>query len=265
MEVISGFATNPSTTFTQLTMAGSDSASVRNFPNTANAWLFDQWAGGGTAGFIRTVSPRLHDNVAGITLRRTAATVRGLWSSFAKEPLFPQDTLGMFITGGAAETDAMTSLLYYEDLPGSDARLYDWNAIAPRVLNHSGVQVNVTSGATIGQYGGSVAINALQDQFKANTDYAILGYECSVSMATVGVRSADFANMRVGGPATTEAIDTRDWFVRLNTFIGRPAIPVFNAANKFNTIVDVTDVAASTAATITFLCAELATPGGQMS
>jgi hypothetical protein len=263
LEVVSGFATNPGATFTALTMSGSDSASVRNFPNTSRAYIWDQWSAGTATGFIRTRSPRLHDNVNGITLRRAAATTRALLTGYERELLYPQDTLTLEITGGGGEVDAFSTLIYYEDLPGSAARLYSWNEIAPRILHLSGVQVAVTSGGTAGQYSGSVAINNTQDQFKANTDYAILGYESLTSCMTVGIRSADTANLRVAGPGTTEAIETRDWFVRLSDTIGQPAIPVFNAANKFNTIVDVIDVATGTTLNFTFICAELSTPGGQ--
>lgn len=262
MEVISGYATNPSTTFTQLTMAGTDSASVRNFPNGSAAYIFDQWSAGTTGGYIRTVSPRLHDNVAGITKRRTAATTRGLWSHYDREMLYPQDTLGLYITGGSSETDVMSTLIYYDDLPGSAARLSTWNEIAPRALHLSGVQVTITSGGTAGVYSGAVAINSVQDQFKANTDYAILGYEVQTAVATIGIKSADFANLRVGGPGTTEAIETRSWFVSLSERIGKAAIPVFNAANRYNTIVDCIDTTTATTFNVTFQCLELSTPGG---
>jgi hypothetical protein len=262
MEVVSGFATNPSTTFTALTMGTGDSASVRNFPNNARAYIFDQWAYGTTAGYIRTTSPRIHDNVEGITLRHGAATTRSLWSEYDKELLYPQDTLSFSITGGASETDVMTSLIYYEDLPGTDARLYNWTEIDARALHLSGVRVSITSGGTAGQYSGSVAINSLVDQFKANTDYAILGYQVQTAVATIGIKSADFGNLRVGFPGTTEVIDTRSFFVDLNRQIGKPTIPVFNAANAGNTIVDCIDFTTATTFVVTLECLELSTPGG---
>jgi hypothetical protein len=262
MEVVSGFATNPSTTFTALTMATGDSNAVRNFPNTAQAFIYDQWSAGTNAGYIRTTSPRIHDNVEGITLRRGAATTRSLWSEFAMELLYPQDTLSFSITGGAAETDVMTSLIYYTDLPGTAARLYNWSELQPRALHMSGVRVSITSGGTAGQYSGSVAINSLVDQFKANTDYAILGGHVQTAVATIGIKSADFGNLRVGFPGTTEVIDTRSFFVDLNRQLGMPTIPVFNAANKANTIVDCIDTTTATTFVVTLECLELSTPGG---
>jgi hypothetical protein len=120
-----------------------------------------------------------------------------------------------------------------------------------------GTEVAVTTGATAFQYGGSAAINATFDQFKANTDYAILGYVTDTAVMTITVKSADFGNLRCGGPGTNNKIETRDWFVRLGVDNGLPCIPVFNSANKANTIVEACTSQTSTAITVTFLCAQL--------
>lgn len=265
MEVISGSVTNPSTAFTQLTMAPNDSATVRNFNQGDNAWMLDQWALGATKGLIRTISPRLHDNVQGITLAYAAALPVPLWSAYAREKLYPQDNLGLYQTGGASEVDMSTSLMYYSNLPGTSARLFTPAEVMSRALHQSGVQLALTTGGTAGQYGGSVAINATQNQFKANTDYAILGYVTDTAVGTIGIRSADFGNLRVGGPGTNNKIETRDWFTRLSDTYGLPMVPVFNAANVSNTIVDCCTTQTSTGIVITFECIELSTPGGQTS
>lgn len=265
MEVVSGYAVNPSTTFTALTMATGDSASIRNFAPPNRAYLWDVWSQGAAAGSFRIRSPRMHDNVNGITSLRTAAIVRGLLTGYQRDVLYPQDTLTVEITGDAADTDGATWLNYYEDLPGTNARLYHWGEIAPRVLHEMTVLCSLTTGGTKGNYGGAAAVNATQDQFKANTDYAIVGYRTSAECQTVGIRSADFGNLRVGGPGPVEAIETRDWFLRLSDTIGLPAIPVFNAANKSNTIVDLIKNTTATAVDVSLICLELATPGGAMA
>lgn len=265
MEVISGSATNPSSSFTALTMAPNDSNVIRAFNAASNAWMLDQWALGATKGQIRTVSPRLHDNVAGITLAYAASLPVPLWDAYTQERLYPQDTLGLFMTGGGSEVDMFTSLMYYEDLPGTDSNLYMLSELKPRFLHQSGVQVALTTGGTAGQYGGAVQISATQNQFKANTDYAILGYLTDTAVGTVGFRSSNFGNLRVGGPGTNNKIETRDWFVRLSETYGKPMIPVFNAANIGNTFVDVCTTQTSTAIVISVICMELRTPGGSMS
>src|SRR5579862_2863466 len=265
MEVISGWASDPSSTFTQLTMTGQDSATVRNFNQSSQAWMLDQWALGATKGLVRTISPRLHDNVAGITLAYAAALPVPLWNAYTQELLYPQDNLGLYMTGGGSEIDGLSSLMYYNDLPGTSARLSTFAEIAPRILHQSGVQLAVTTGGTAGQYGGATAINATQNQFKANTDYAILGYVTDTAVQTVGIRSSDFGNLRVGGPGTNNKIETRDWFTRLSATYNKPMIPVFNAANVSNTIVDVIANVTTTGIVITFECVELSTPGGATS
>lgn len=265
MEVISGSATNPSSSFTQLTMAPGDTATVRNFNQGDQAWMLDQWSLGATRGLILTISPRLHDNVAGITLSYAAALPVPLWSAYQRELLYPQDNLGLYMTGGDSEIDMFTSLMYYSNLPGTSARLYTPAEVIARGLHQSGVQVAITTGGTAGQYGGATAINATQNQFKANTDYAILGYLTDTAVGTLRIRSADFGNLGVGGPGSNNKIETRDWFTRLSDTYNLPMVPVFNAANVSNTIVDICSTQTSTAVVVTLLCLELSTPGGQIS
>src|SRR5207253_232823 len=115
-----------------------------------------------------------------------------------------------------------------------------------RIVHISGCEVDLTTGGTAGDYGGAAAINTTFDQFKANTDYAIIGYNTDIACCSVGIRSADFANLRVGGPGTNNKIETRDWFVRMSNAMNLPMIPVFNAANKAGTLVDLVHNATST-------------------
>lgn len=257
LEVISGSATNPSSTFTAVTMSGSDSATVRNYAPGATAVLLDQWAQGATKGEIRTRSPRLHDNVQGVRLSYAAATPVPIWPAYLQQVLQAQDSLTLEITGGSAEVDLFSSLIYYSDLPGSAARLYNWNAIAPRIVQVSGVELALTTSGTAGAYGTSTAINATNDNFKANTDYAILGYLTDTAVGTITVKSADTGNFRVGGPGTNNKIETRDWFVRISNNSGLPLIPVFNAANKNNTIVEAVATQTSTSIVLNFILAQL--------
>jgi hypothetical protein len=256
MEIISGKATNPSA-YTALTMSTGDSASIRNFNPGATAQLVDFWGLGATKGSIRIRSPRLHDNVQGIKAPFGAANPVPLMTGYHRENLYAQDNLTLEIIDTGTETDMASFLMYYSDLPGSQARLYSWAEILPRVVHLSGCEVDLTTGGTAGDYGGAAAINTTFDQFKANTDYAILGYSTDTAVLSVGIRSADFGNLRIGGPGTNNKIETRDWFVRLNQTLNLPTVPVFNAANKAGTLVDLVHNATSTAVVVTFLCAQL--------
>lgn len=256
MEIITGRASNPAS-YTAVTMATNDSATVRNFPQGAKADLLNMWALGATKGSVRVRSPRLHDNVQGIKANFAAATPVPLLCEYNTEDLYAQDNLTIEIIDAGTETDMVSLLMFYSEMPGAQARLYNWAEIAPRIQHVMGTEVDITTGGTAGDYGGAVAINNTFDQFKANVDYAILGYVTDTAMLSVGIRSADFGNFRIGGPGTNNKIDTRNWFVDLARTSGKPTVPVFNAANKANTLVDVVHNATGTAVVVTLLCAQL--------
>lgn len=257
LEVISGRATNPGAAVTAVTVNTGDSLTVRSFPFESPASVIQVWFDGGTAtGLVRLRSPRLHDNVDGF---RAQVSARGLplFPPGAEQRIFPQDTLSLALTGGAAETDVAALLLYYEDLPGTDARLATWDEIRPRIQHLIAVEQNVTAGATAGDYGGSQAINADFDQFKRNTDYALLGYTCDENIAVVGITGPETGNLRVGGPGPLRPDLTSQWFVWLSQTTGRATIPVINAANVGATQIDVVDTVASNASDISLILAQL--------
>jgi hypothetical protein len=125
MEILTGFATAPSTTFTALTMATGDSLQVRNSNPAKNVWLLGMWAQNQVAGSFRVHSPKLHDNVQGIRIRNNTGDTLPLFPRGIKQLLYPQDVLVAEITGSAVggKIEQGSLLMYYEDLPGSTARL----------------------------------------------------------------------------------------------------------------------------------------------
>ena len=244
-EVITGRALNPGAGGAAVTANTGDSLQVRSTPDTSNPFLENIWAQGATAGFVRLRSPRMHDAVQGIRFQNPAAVVRGFLADEARTPLYSQDILTLEIAGGAAETDVAALLIYYPDLGGSAQRLATWDQIAPNVAELVTAEVVVTAPATAGDWSAGTALNATFDLLKGNQDYAILGYQTLATVAAVGIKGSDTANLRVGGPGTNESIETRDWFISLSKSSGRPAIPVINQANRASTLVH---VANSTAA-----------------
>jgi len=257
-EIVTGRVTNAGSTITAVTNATGDSNTVRSFDiSTSQAHLEQAWALGATAGVVRVRSPRLHDVSQGVRMNYAVTDPRPLLTSYADEGLYAQDTLIIEQSGGGAETDCESVLIYYDDLPGVNARLAMLGDIAPRIAHIMTVEVDLTTGGTAGDYGGSAAINSNFDVLKANTDYAILGYTTSASVLSVGIKSADFGNLRVGGPGHIQRDETRNWFPWLTEKTGRPHIPVFNAANKANTLVDLVHTATSTGITVTLELAQL--------
>lgn len=258
LQVISGRVTNPGATVTNLTPDTGDTFQVQNFDSPASANLLQMWALAATAGIATVHSPRMHDNINGIRTKVLAATPQPVLPDYGSQPLVAQDVLTLAQSGGGAETDGFSILNYYTDLPGANARLFSWAEIDARIRNILTNEVSITTGGTVGDYGGGVAINSLFDLLKANVDYAILGYDTDTSVQTVGVRGPDTSNFRVGGPGSNLRVETRDWFVRLSERNNLPLIPVFNAANKGATIVDLIHNAAGTTVIVDLIIAELA-------
>lgn len=259
MDLVSGKVVNAGATFTALTFATGDSGSIRNFDRQNPAYIENAWGQEATAGILRIHSPRMHDNVQGIRMGVLAADPRPLILDEVEQMLYPQDVLTIEATGGGAESDAFGIMVYYTDLPGSAARLTTWDEIKPRIRNFLTVETQHTTGATAGDYGGQLAINANFDLLKANVDYAILGYEVSAACTSVAYRGPDTGNLRCGGPGTTQKDETRNWFVRNSRNSGRPMIPVINAANKGSTLVDLVSTVTSTANVVQTILAELGT------
>lgn len=257
LETITGRVVNPSTTPSALTANSGDTFTVRSFQFQAGAFLEDIAALGATAGIIRVRSPRLHDNVQGIRLRTVAAEVRGLLPDSAMQRLYPQDQLVVEMTGGASETDVGVLQVYYADLPGTDARLAMWEQVKPRIENLLSVEVAIAAAGTTGDWSAGTAIDTTFDLLKANVDYAVLGYESPAIVAAVALQGPDTGNLRIGGPGTTEAIETRDYFVRQARLHQTPHIPIVNAANKGATLAYQCDNGSGSTLNVSFVLAQL--------
>lgn len=259
LRVISGRTTNPGATITALTANTGDSFVVQNFVN-GRAYILTAWAKEGTPGVLRVRSPLLHDISQAIRLRVPLANkCRPLLNLGDRQPLLAQDTLTVEMSGGGAETDAASLLLYYDDLMGGYDSLITAAEVDARRVHTVGLEVPVTSGGTAGQYGGSVAINAGASAgiLKANTAYAIVGYLTDTELVTIGITGPDLSNLRVGGPGSTDAFVTRQWFYTLSQEQGLPLIPVINSANAANTTLDVIDTATATSINVTLILAQL--------
>lgn len=260
MELISGRATAPGATLTALTMAAGNSLTVRNTALTADIRILQMWSANQAAGIFRVRSPKLHDNVQGIRYRIVAADPVPLLPASSWQRLTPQDTLIAELSGSAVggQIEQAAMLIWYSDLPGSNARLVNWTDIVNRIVNVLTVEVAVTTGAG-GGFTGQVAINASFDLLQANTDYAVLGGTVDALCCAVRIQSPDFANFGIGWPGflSNRQLTSR-WFIELNRALGIPTIPIFNSANKNGTLVDVAQNQAATAVNVNIVVAQLA-------
>jgi len=237
MELLSGFVTAPSTTFTALTICAGNSLTVRNAVEGSRVQLLAAWGKHQTAGNIRVRSPQLHDNVQGIRMYDVAADPVNL---LPDQLLEPQDTLTVEATGSATggDLELASLLLYYDDLPGIEGRFITAADLFSRTKNIMTVENTLALGTT-GQYTGQEAINSEFDLMKANTDYALIGYTVSAVCGCVRWQGSDVGNLGIGGPGhPTKKNVTANWFLRLAQQYDLALIPIFNSANKAGILVD---------------------------
>ena len=258
LKVVSGFATNPGAAVTALTVSPGDSFTVADFDAPNKAYLGAIWAENAAGGVLSIHSPRMHDNVQGIRLQVPAADEVQILPQLADEPLYPNDPLTVSMSGGAAETDVLSFLTYYDDLPGVDAQLETWAAVQGQIVHLMGLEVDTSSGAAAGNYGGTRALNADFPQLKADTRYAILGYTCASKVATVGITGPDTGNTRIGAPGSVHTDVTGSWFVDLSNALGKPCIPIIKANNAAATNVDLLSTDINAAHHVSFILAQLA-------
>jgi hypothetical protein len=239
LELITGFVTAPSTTLTALTMAAGNSLTVRNAPS-GMARLLTFWTDSQGIGQLQVRSPRMHDNVQGITVGTQISEVQPLTPWGMPQQLYPQDTLTALLSGSATAGDIETAsmLIHYDDLPGTDARLARWSEVESNIESIM-ISTNTLSLGTAGGYSGQEAINAEVDDWKANRDYVLIGYQTTVECACIRWVGSDTGNLGVGGPGHENFKSlTGDWFRRLSESFDLPLMPIFNAANKNGILID---------------------------
>lgn len=263
LELVCGQVTNPAGAITALTMNAGNSATVRNADLSSFAALIQTWANFHNAGLWRIRSPKLHDNVQGIRFRIPVQQLDPLLVPGQWQRLVPQDTLTLELqsAAGAGVIEGAAMLIYYSDLPGNNARLIGIPELMKRTTNVWTTEISIVPGVA-GGYSGQVAINSGFDNFKANTDYALVGYEVDTRCTAVRFTSPDFSNLGIGGPGelTVRHLTAR-WFHHLTEKLGIPLIPVFNAANKFGTLVDIMQDNGGATTIVTAILHELAPAG----
>lgn len=246
LEIITGQVTNPSSTITALTANSGDSFTVRSTDMAANIELLQTWAFTTTNLIERIRSPRMHDQAQNLRLQPTASQPYPLLPWDGSQKLYSQDPITFELAGGTAETDMASLLVYYDNLPGIAARLHSPAEVLPLIDDLTTVEVDLTSSATTCNYSTAVALNANFDTLIRNRDYAILGYECSTTGGTLGIKGVDTGNLRLGGPLTNLAFVTNGWFVDLSNRYNKPLIPVVSSANVAAILLDCACQAAST-------------------
>lgn len=259
IELLTGRTVAPGATLTPVTMNGTDSKTIRNAPIEQKPLLINVWAKNHDDGTLRVRSPALHDNVRGISLQIDANRPKLLLPTAPPQPLIPQDTLEIELSGSGAagEIELCALLVYYPDLPGIAGRFITSDELRNRARHILTID-NLLTPDTSGSYSGEEALNAETDLLKANTDYALIGYQVNHDALTVYWKGSDLGNLRLGGPADSQTnYDTRAYFIQLADRLALPAIPVINSANIDGIMVGCVQDESGTNTTLTTILAEL--------
>jgi len=260
LQVLTGFTTGVTAALTPLTMAAGDNLQIKSTDGIIK--LLDVWSQcASPPETIQVRSPRLHDNVQAIQINQGnfLGLPYGLLGS-VPQSLIQQDTLivSSMSGGGAAEIDTTSLLVWYSSLKGSDGNYLRPSDVLAKALNIVTVQLICTPLAT-GGYSGEVPLNSLTDLLKANTQYALIGYNIDTPCATIGIRGVDTGNIRIGVPGDSRHPDiTRNWFFDMSRKYSLPLVPVINSANKANTFIDIAQDDGAAAVEISLNFVELA-------
>jgi hypothetical protein len=259
LDTVTATGTAISATITAATIASGDSLTIKNAPLSSNVWLLQAWIDSQVAGVLRIRSPKLHDNVDAIRTRHQIGVLKPLLPFGAPVKLYPQDTEIIEFSGSAVAGDieSIVQLIYYEDLPGQQARLQTWDQVKAKIKTILGLRLAITLGSTAG-YNGARALNADVDLLQANTDYAVLGMTTDTECAAICLRGPDTGNLRVSVPGEPDLWEDASWWFRLlSVHYGLPLIPIINSANKGATLIDCVNDENGGTANVTIWLAQL--------
>lgn len=257
IDTIASNVANPGATFTGTTVTNSgDSLTIRNFPQTNRAFIHGVVRRHNTSGAVRIISPLVHDNVTGLTWYTSETPSLAAMPPMAEQAVEPGDLLTVQVTGDTTHQAVVYTGVYYENLTGASANLYQWGDIAGSIRNVKPMTVAVTNSGTVATWTDTV-LTTTENQLHATSYYAVLGYATDTALGVVGVKGAFTGNLRVTGPGTTNVEDTSYHFVEKANYHGRPFIPVFNGNDRSAVYVSTSDNAASTTANVTLVLAEL--------
>jgi hypothetical protein len=251
--------------FEALSAGTGDSLSVPNFVIGSQAKILEAWAGNSANACEFDIrSPDFHDNTRGLrlpyqfnpTLSGADGDPQLLLPFYVTQPLYASDTLTVEVNGTNTNNVAFDYLQYYENLPGADQRLIDYNELQARARDNVGIRVSVTAGAS-GDYGTARALNADDDRLKANTDYAVLGAGSQLPCGLLAFTAPETSGRRIGLPLHWDTQKSMGWFVDLSQKYNMPLIPVVNSNNKGNVQLQAADAATNVATACIVLLAEL--------
>ena len=250
-----------------MTAGANQSFTVRNF--TSGGAVLEELNMADSVGNFRTqiTSPKMHDTTYGMQFYSTPKNFGGtstfnpvsLMPPYVNQPLYATDTLTWQTAGANGDVVIGLMGIFYSDLSGIASRLYGWDYIGPHIVNLAGVQVAPTRNGTAGLWGTAAALNSGNYNLKANTDYAILGYQSQGVGDFIAFQGTDTGNLLIGGPVSTNSQANGQYFVEKSIVYNQPRIPVFNSNNAPGFQVNVASMSTSGSPNISLLVAQLDT------
>lgn len=267
-ELVLGYSSSLSGTgLNALTAGANQSFTVRNF-STGHAVLEEVIGHDSVGAFtMQITSPKMHDTTYGLQFKATPKSLAGtsifnpvtLLPSITNQPLYATDTLSWQAAGANADVVVGGMGIFYTDLSGIAARLYSWPQIQPHIVNLAGVTASPITNATAGLWGTAVALNSGNYNLKANTDYAILGYQSQLPGGLLAFQGTDTGNLLVGGPVSTDSKENGAYFVNNAIKYGGPRIPVFNSNNAPGFQIQIANSGTSVTVPVSLTVAQLST------
>jgi hypothetical protein len=252
--------------FEALAAGSGDSLTLRFLDANADIRLLEAWGGNNATKCDFSIrSPLLHDNNRGIRFAHqfnpTQSGADGnpqlYMGDYEFQKYKPSDTLIVEALGAASDDVTFTQLVWYEGPNVPDARFIGYEECLARAVNLVGIRVSPAAHASTSTYGTAEAISADDDRLKANTNYALIGMTTDLPFTTLTVRGPETGNLRVPIPGSQISRLTASWFLELARRMQRRMVPVFNANNKANILVEVADAGGGTAPLISLKFLEL--------
>lgn len=252
--------------FETLAAADGESLSIRWLGDGTRVTLLEAWGGNNASLCQFSIrSPLLHDNTRGIRLSHMFnPTLSGADGNpqiylppYWKQPYEPTDTLIVEALGTAADDVTFSQLLKYDSPSIQGARLMGHSEVESRLKNLVGILVTPSPHATTSTYGTAEAIDTDDNRLKANTDYALLGFQTTLPFTTLGIFGPDTANFTIPMPGHWDEKVTSGWFYDMARRWSEPLIPIINSNNKGVTFVKAATAGGGGAPQTTLLFAEL--------
>jgi hypothetical protein len=196
----------------------------------------------------------VHDTQHGLRFEVPSTTPGGAATvaahSVLKPPftvdVFSGDTMTVGVTTTAADDFVFSYLTEFDDLPGVRATFADWTTVQNLKTTVIGLNQLPVASATPGAYGASRALSADDSRLSADKYYAVLGCSVQLPVTTISLVSTAWGGQRIGLPIGALDLDTNYWFVKESLERQKPCIPVINANDAGNVLVQVADGEAST-------------------